>query len=40
MSRYIVKNKITEPLKLKKFNLERYKYNKILSTESDWVFTR
>ena len=40
MSRYIVKNKITEPLELKKFNLERYKYNKILSTESDWVFTR
>jgi len=40
MSRYIIKNKIINPQKLKKFSLEGYKYNKILSSNNDWVFTR
>ena len=40
MSRYIIKNKIEEPQKLKKFNLEGYEFNKILSTESEFIFTR
>ena len=40
MSRYIIKNKITKPIELKKFNTNGYKFNKTLSTDSDWVFTR
>ncbi len=40
MSRYIIKNKITDPQNLKKFSLEGYKYNKTLSSNNDWVFTR
>lgn len=40
MSRYIIKNKITNPINLKKFNLEGYRFNKVLSSDSDLVFTR
>ena len=40
MSRYIIKNKITEPSKLKKFNSDKYKFNKMLSSGSELVFTR
>ena len=40
MSRYIIKNKIIDPKSLKKFNLEDYKFNKTLSSDSNLVFTR
>ena len=40
MARHIIKNKIVDPKKLKKFNLDHYKYNKALSSDSDWIFTR
>lgn len=40
MTRFIIKNKIIDPKYLKKFNLDNYKYNKTLSSDSDWVFTR
>ena len=40
LSRYIIKNKIIDPKSLKKFNLEDYKFNKTLSSDSDLVFTR
>ena len=40
MSRFIIKNKIIDPKSLKKFNLEDYKFNKTLSSDSDLVFTR
>ena len=40
MSRYNIKNKIIDPKSLKKFNLEDYKFNKTLSSDSDLVFTR
>ena len=40
MSRYIIKKKISNPMNLKKFKEENYSYNKNLSSESDWVFTR
>ncbi len=40
MSRYIIKNKISDPKKLKKFNYEKYQYNSKLSSDSEWVFTR
>ena len=40
MSRYIIKNKINNPEDLKKFKEENYIYNKNLSSDSDWVFTR
>tara|TARA_Y200000002_G_scaffold61452_1_gene46687 strand:+ start:914 stop:1672 length:759 start_codon:yes stop_codon:yes gene_type:complete len=40
MSRYIIKNKISNPIKLKKFKEENYSYNKNLSSDSNWVFTR
>ena len=40
MSRYIVKNKITDPKQIKKFREDSYTYNKTLSSDSEWVFTR
>lgn len=40
MTRYIVKNKITDPEKIKGFNLEGYLYNAALSVDKNWVFTR
>ena len=40
MSRYIIKNKISNPLDIKKFKKENYSYNKNLSSDSDWIFTR
>lgn len=40
MSRYIVKNKITNPKQIKKFREDNYTYNKTLSSDSEWVFTR
>jgi len=40
MTKYIVKNKITDPEKIKGFDLEGYMFNPELSKERDWVFTR
>ncbi len=40
MARYIIKNKTTSPDKLKKFNEDGYSFNKELSKDKDWVFTR
>ncbi len=40
MSRFIIKNKISNPKELKKFKEENYSYNKELSSDSDWIFTR
>ncbi|MCB0665648.1 MAG: peroxide stress protein YaaA [Saprospiraceae bacterium] len=40
MTKYIVKNKITNPEKIKGFNLEGYMYNPDLSKDREWVFTR
>ncbi len=40
MSRYIIKNKIKDPEELKVFNLNGYKFNKKLSTATNWTFTR
>ncbi len=40
MSRYIIKNRIKDPGELKAFNLDGYKFNKKLSTATDWTFTR
>ena len=36
----IIKNKISNPKELKKFKAENYSYNKNLSSDSDWIFTR
>lgn len=40
MSAYMIKNKITEPDKLKKFNLAGYRFDKATSTASQWIFLR
>lgn len=40
MSKFIIKNKIINPEKLKEFNEDSYKYNEELSTENEWIFTR
>ncbi|MAU92975.1 MAG: peroxide stress protein YaaA [Planctomycetes bacterium] len=40
MTRYIIENKITNVAQLKKFNDAGYKFNKPLSTATEWVFTR
>lgn len=40
MSRYIIKNRLTDPEDIKSFNLEGYRYNKGLSSADKWVFSR
>lgn len=40
LSRYIIKNRISEPEKIKLFNEDGYRYNKQLSLGNNWVFTR
>jgi cytoplasmic iron level regulating protein YaaA (DUF328/UPF0246 family) len=40
MARYIIRNKIKQPSKLKLFEGEGYKFNAELSSDIEWVFTR
>ena len=40
MSRFIIRNNISNPEELKAFDLEGYYFNNQLSKENDWVFTR
>lgn len=40
MSAYIIQNKITDPQHIKKFNWDGYGYNKGMSSDFEWVFTR
>ncbi len=40
MTRYIVKNGVTNPEKIKGFDLEGYSFNHELSSDRDWTFTR
>ncbi|MCK4492566.1 MAG: peroxide stress protein YaaA [Methylococcales bacterium] len=40
MANYIIKNRLTDPQKLKAFNLEHYCFNPGLSNNDEWVFSR
>ncbi len=40
LSRYIIKQRITDPQKIKAFNQAGYSFNSDMSNEHDWVFTR
>lgn len=40
MSRFIIQNKIENPSDIKAFDTDGYLFNKDLSTEKEWVFTR
>lgn len=40
MVRFILKNKITEPEEIKTFSEQGYQFNKALSSDKDWVFSR
>lgn len=40
MSAYIIQQRISEPEHIKQFNLAGYNFNKTLSGERNWVFTR
>lgn len=40
LSRYIIQNKLSDPEDLKSFNEEGYRFNKTLSKDNNWVFTR
>ncbi len=40
MTRYAVKNNITDPEELKNFDLEDYRFDSSLSTDREWVFVR
>ncbi len=40
MTRYFLKNKITNPEELKNFNVDGYAFAESLSDENSWVFTR
>lgn len=40
MARYIVEQRLTEPAGLKKYKRDGYKFERSLSSESEWVFLR
>lgn len=40
MTNFAIKNKITDPKDLKKFNEQNYKFDKNLSDETNWIFVR
>ena len=40
MIRYIIKNKVKDPNVLKNFDLDGYEFNRELSDENTWIFTR
>ncbi|MDG1278153.1 MAG: peroxide stress protein YaaA [Algoriphagus sp.] len=40
MTNYAIKNRITDPNKLKLFNLEGYEFSDVLSTQLEWTFVR
>lgn len=40
MAKYIIKNKIQDPENMKDFNENGYRFNKELSTDREWYFTR
>ncbi len=40
MSRFIITNKITDPQRIKEFDLAGYQFNQSLTRGNDWVFTR
>ena len=40
MSSYIVKNRLSNPEDLKAFDLDGYRFNAGVSSDSEWVFTR
>ena len=40
LSRYIIQNKLNDPEDIKLFNEDGYRFNKKLSNENNWVFTR
>ena len=40
MAAYIIKNKITQPEKLKAFDVDGYRFSEELSKSKEWVFLR
>lgn len=40
MAKFIIKERLKNPDELKNFDLENYKFNKKLSSELDWTFSR
>ncbi|UCS93752.1 peroxide stress protein YaaA [Echinicola marina] len=40
MADYIIKNQITEPEKIKLFNVDGYEFSAPQSTENEWIFVR
>jgi cytoplasmic iron level regulating protein YaaA (DUF328/UPF0246 family) len=40
MANFIIKNHLNDPEYIKKFQLENYQFNSVLSSTDEWVFTR
>lgn len=40
MTDFAIKNRITDPINLKTFNLEGYEFSESLSKSNDWIFVR
>jgi cytoplasmic iron level regulating protein YaaA (DUF328/UPF0246 family) len=40
MARYLIEQNITDVEELKLYNVDSYQYDDLLSTDSEWVFTR
>jgi len=40
MCRYLIDNKITDPEKIKGFDVDGYNFNPALTSGNEWIFTR
>jgi cytoplasmic iron level regulating protein YaaA (DUF328/UPF0246 family) len=40
MTSYIIRNRLTNPEQIKRFDKDGYKFNQSESTDTNWVFTR
>jgi len=40
MARHIIKHRLTDPTDMQSFADEGYRFNKKMSTDTDWVFLR
>jgi cytoplasmic iron level regulating protein YaaA (DUF328/UPF0246 family) len=40
LSRYIIDNRLRDPMDIQAFDWQGYRYNKRLSKDDQWVFTR
>jgi hypothetical protein len=40
LSRFVIRNQLTDPQQMKEFDVDGYRFNEALSNGNKWVFTR